>query len=258
MTLSAPFVKQISWPSSSQTTLIRFRSDENGTWLRTLSVRTPSGPSIWSSTAEPPSFAVIRWPRKDMPTLFAASRKATSSGELLVYTSSPLSNVSTCALWHEAKHRKKRRVSSQSLLLLSARIFRAVTTPSACSQHESSENGVLERGRNSPRSCPSMQHLAKRISFWVMVPVLSENTCITCPSSSTRSAVLACACSPVSGSTICGSKLICAPSTSFTISKNTYKLIGTIWYKMIQYWQKLTANSPKSPSSPTACAIAAA
>mmetsp|Transcript_31763 Transcript_31763/g.68082 ORF Transcript_31763/g.68082 Transcript_31763/m.68082 type:complete len:289 (+) Transcript_31763:1323-2189(+) len=60
MTLSAPFVMHISSPSTSQMTLIRFLSEEKGTWATSITCFDPCGVSMVSCVAEEPSQVVRR------------------------------------------------------------------------------------------------------------------------------------------------------------------------------------------------------
>mmetsp|Transcript_89807 Transcript_89807/g.192566 ORF Transcript_89807/g.192566 Transcript_89807/m.192566 type:complete len:316 (-) Transcript_89807:591-1538(-) len=81
MTLSAPFVMQRIRPSKcSHTTVMRFRSEEKGTWQITATLMFPAGPSISSTAPELPGVGLRA--RNAMPTCCVASKKATSSGEL--------------------------------------------------------------------------------------------------------------------------------------------------------------------------------
>mmetsp|Transcript_90625 Transcript_90625/g.282198 ORF Transcript_90625/g.282198 Transcript_90625/m.282198 type:complete len:270 (+) Transcript_90625:1621-2430(+) len=269
MTLSAPLVKTTYSPLYSHTTVIRFRSDVKGAVQSTVSSWLPCGASICKQAAEALPEAAFREYRV-MPTSCAASRKATSSGELPEKMGAPALLHSTCASWQTVRQRKNLRHSWHNGSLSSWITRLTSSMPGAGPSSEGT--GSLSKGRlepldmfkrvvsvsaaaalpavvwttvppfplegwlwlllprdlraatsdrNSPKSLPPTKQRAKRISFCVRVPVLSEKTCRTWPISSTRSAVRAIADLPDCGSTICLSMLIWKPSMSFMISKQT-------------------------------------
>mmetsp|Transcript_44387 Transcript_44387/g.83206 ORF Transcript_44387/g.83206 Transcript_44387/m.83206 type:complete len:211 (+) Transcript_44387:1431-2063(+) len=113
ITLSAPFVMQKNSPLCSQMIDMRFRSELKGISHKTVRIwgLSPGGPVMCSSQPELPGCRLRAW--KEMPMLCAASRNATSSGELPLYLGTPSSPMSTCAVWQVTKQKKNQRTSAR-------------------------------------------------------------------------------------------------------------------------------------------------
>mmetsp|Transcript_30490 Transcript_30490/g.80869 ORF Transcript_30490/g.80869 Transcript_30490/m.80869 type:complete len:212 (+) Transcript_30490:1568-2203(+) len=132
MTLSAPLTMQNSSPLYSTTVVIRLRSDEKGISARTVKTWCPSeeGPLMVSSHPDLPGRR--RRITKVMPTAWAASRKATSSGELPEKTGfRPSPSKSTWPEWHTPRQKKNQRTSAWLALPSLDKICLASSTPGA-------------------------------------------------------------------------------------------------------------------------------